>query len=98
MRMSTMIRNIEKLADYGVEALALEIHDLLNKYQDGYGLNELETLILGLGYSEFLAEGNDDMDYVNASSKRHIILKSLGIDSLDLYVAIEKTYGRTVEI
>ena len=98
MRMSTMIRNIEKISSYGADALALEIHDLLDKYQRGYGLNELETLTLGLGYSEFYAEGNDDMDYVNAESKRQIILKAIGIDSNKLYVEIEKTYGRTVII
>ena len=74
--------------------IAMEAADLLKLREDGAKLKEEDIFILGLVYSEFFADGNDDQAYTLASTKRDEYLKLLGIEYKDIYNETEKIYGR----
>ena len=82
-------------ANNTVTSLALEITDLL-KMRDllGYELKVPDKLLLGLGFSEFLAMEDTEEEYFKAEIKQKEFLKIIGIEFMDLYNAIENIYGR----
>ena len=101
MRMSKGLKIALELvgANNTVDSLALEITDLLTMRDLlHYKLTVPDKLILGLGFSEFLAMEDTEEEYIKAEIKQKEFLKIIGIEYMDLYYAIEKVYGRDGKI
>ncbi len=69
-----------ELIDFSKELLVVRIGEINKKHDNNEELTDLEKFIIGLRYSEFLAEGDSDSEYYQASVKRDACLKKLGID------------------
>ena len=73
----------EILATGGVELLAVEGAEILNKHKDNIPLSTKERFIIGLAYSEFYATETNDSGYWRASIKCQAFCKKLGINSYE---------------
>lgn len=81
MRMSKVLKEAQDMVKITPKALALEIADLLNWYKAGGKINEHDRYLLGIAYSEFWADENDNYDnaLIVASEKCNIVRKFLGL-------------------
>lgn len=104
MKLETGIRLAKKLKDVGGEtAVAVAVVDELLRYEQdfedlGYAgaqkkLSQKSRLLLGLGYSEFLADEDTDTGYVRAATKKRILLDMIGLDEKKLGDELERLCG-----
>ncbi len=89
------IQEVRKLKKEGYTSkiIACMICDAYRKHNDNEYLTHLDRFVLGLRYSEFLAEGNTDEDYVLAETKRQEFLKVLGLKSEEINSLCLSIYG-----
>lgn len=73
----------------GVELLAVEGAEILNKHDNNIPLSTKETFIIGLAYSEFYATDTTENGYARASIKRNAFCKKLGIDGWEFTQKLE---------
>lgn len=79
MNVDTCIKYAKELLEYSSNMLVIRIGEINKKHMNNEPLTDKEKFIIGLRYSEFLAEGNSDTDYYQASLKRDACLNRLGI-------------------
>lgn len=84
MGIEKCIKEAKRLKGYGLEALVVRIGEVYKKHMSGEEITDTESLIIGLRYSEFLADGSNDEDFRQASIKQDVILDILGIDYHEL--------------
>ncbi len=94
MRFSQGLQLAQRLMNVGMEAVALEIVDLLDMRDHGYKLQDKDRFVLGLLYYEFFATSDNDISYDVAREKRNKYLELLQINFKDLYNTVEKLLGR----
>lgn len=89
------IQEIRKLKKEGYTSkiIACMICDAYKKHDNGEYLTHLDRFVLGLRYSEFLALGDSDDDYVLAENKRHEFLKVLGLRAEEINSLCLSMYG-----
>lgn len=73
-----------KREGYTPVMLALLIGDIIKQYEHGKRLNISEKFIVGLRYSEFLADDDTPFAYEQADVKRGEFLKLLGISRKEI--------------
>lgn len=88
----------KELVGVSITALAAAIADEVKEYdrrfqQGGYrALAKTPAsarVLMGLAYAEFLAESTADEELRLAETKRAVLLKTLGVDSWELYQKVE---------
>lgn len=79
----------ELLEAGGLELLAVEGAEILNKHKNNIPLSTKETFIVGLAYSEFYAADTTETGYWRASIKCHSFCKQLGIDNYEFQKKLE---------
>ncbi len=92
MRASEGLKIVQELLgeEKSVKLLACEIVDLLLRHEKGEKLLVRDKLILGLRFSEFLAD--EDYDVLLAATKQQEYLNRLGITWDELYEETEKLF------
>lgn len=86
------VRRLKK-EGYTSNVIACMICDAFKKHENNEYLTHLDRFVLGLRYSEFLANDTSDEDYVLAETKRHEFLKVLGLNVEELNSLCFKIYG-----
>ncbi len=105
MKLETGLKAAKELRKVGGEtALALAIQDELLEYHrkfDELGFAEAQKkltnkarVLLGLGFSEFLADEDNDAEYYRAGEKQRALHYVLGIDGKKLFEELERLWGR----
>lgn len=90
------LRTVKELLALGGEtAIVLAAYEELQKYKANFEargytlaqkrLSKTARVLLGLCFSEFLAEDDTDNELVRAAEKRVIFLKALGLDEDKLW-------------
>lgn len=94
MRASEGLKIVQELLGEGkdVKLLACEIVDLLLLHEKGEKLLVRDKLILGLRFSEFLADDDTGAALMAAAVKQSEYLVRLGITWGDLYRETEKLF------
>lgn len=87
------MKEAEKILGWGLPLLVTRIGEIYYKHDIGGVLSNSERLIIGLRYSEFLSETNDEYDLYNASIKRDAVLDYLGIDFDELIELCREQLG-----
>lgn len=86
MKFSKGLEFAVKLSSISVNALALEIVDLLCLHQDGVAITDRDKFVLGLRYYEFYT---DSEDYTLAIKKQEEYLSFLGINRDELFGIVD---------
>lgn len=79
----------KQLQNQSINTLACAIVDHVKKYNHTDKLNTKERFIVGLAYSEFYSDTNDENDLYFAECKRQGFLKALGINGQELVKEVE---------
>lgn len=80
MKVDECIEYAERLKNINPELLIVKIGEISKKHWNNEKLTVKEKFIIGLRYSEFLAEGNSDEDHYQAVIKQQSVLKILNIN------------------
>lgn len=92
--MTEGLKIAKELSQFGVEAIAVEVYDILNtKHHNNIKLTQKEIFLCGLAYSEFYCE--NDSNYLVASDKQKAYLKALNLESNAVYNLVESYYQNT---
>lgn len=76
--------NIKENEIYSLDILVVRICEIYKKHMGGGKLTDLEKVIIGLRYSEFLADDNTEEELIQADIKQSTILNILGLDFYEL--------------
>lgn len=79
----------EILAVGGLELLAVEAAEILNKHKNNIPLSTKERFIIGLAYSEFYATETTETGYWRAAIKRSSFCQQLRIDGYEFQKKLE---------
>ena len=99
------LRVAKELKKVDRKALVTAIVDELNEFDEKcrqYGVagahrktSDKARVLMGLAYSEFMADEMTDAGYALAEEKRQVLLKALGLDGLELVQGVERLiHGR----
>lgn len=95
----------KELKEVDKQALVTAIVDELKEYDEKYRqygwlgamkkTGQKARVLMGLAYSEFMADEMTDAGYALAEEKRQVLLKALGLDGPELVQGVERLlHGR----
>ncbi len=90
--MKKALKEVKKIKNIHGEALTLHIVDIYNKHDVGEEITATERVMIGLVYSEFITDDNDndyEMALYVASKKAEVLREILEIDHMELLEKVE---------
>ena len=78
------LRETNEIEDYGLDTLVVRICETYKKHMGGGKLNDIEKVIIGLRYSEFLADDNTEEELRQAEIKQRTMLDILEVNFNEL--------------
>ena len=93
MRINDEIDKCKRLVEFDKEMLVHRIAESLIYHFHNKKLSDEDIFLCGLRYSEFLANGTSDSDYVAAERRRMKYLEKIGITPQYLRIVLKDVYG-----